>query len=95
MSVAPPRPMQVSPIHARLSFGTGRDGEAAEIFLKGQESLDTLSELERYRFDVAFTIWLQSVEQAYQDYREGSFSRDSLVAYDNAIPGSPSGTGKF
>jgi len=69
------------------ALGELLDGEVAEIFLKGQKSLDTLSELERYRFDLVFTIWLQSVEQAYQDYREGSFSPDSLVAYESSIPG--------
>ncbi len=69
------------------ALGELLDGEVAEIFLKGQKSLEALSELERYRFDVVFTIWLQSVEQAYQDHREGFFSPDSLVAYENAIPG--------
>ena len=68
------------------ALGEILDAEVAALFLKGQKSLDDLSELERYRFDLAFTIWLQSLEQAYADYDAGSFSTDHLVPYENAIP---------
>ena len=62
------------------------DSDVAEIFLKGQKSLASLSEVERYRFDLAFTMWLQSVEQAFADYRSGMFSEDQIIAYKNSVP---------
>ena len=61
------------------------DESVAEIFLRGQKSLDSLSEVERYRFDLAFTMWLQSVDQAFADYREGMFAADQLVPYQNSL----------
>lgn len=62
------------------------DEGVADIFLRGQKSLANLSEVERYRFDLAFTMWVKSVEQAYADFREGNFSANDLIAYENSIP---------
>ncbi|MFT7652306.1 MAG: hypothetical protein ACI9UU_001413 [Candidatus Azotimanducaceae bacterium] len=62
------------------------DEKVADIFLRGQKSLDDLSEVERYRFDLAFTMWLKSVERAFADHRAGAFAADELVAYENSIP---------
>lgn len=61
------------------------DEGIAEIFLRGQQSLANLSEVERYRFDLAFTMWLQSVDQAYADNREGMYPDDQLVPYENSL----------
>lgn len=63
------------------------DEGVADIFLRGLKSLENLSEVERYRFDLVFTMWLKSVEQAFEDFREGMFAADQLVAYENSIPG--------
>ncbi|MGH0029290.1 MAG: hypothetical protein ACQGVC_05840 [Myxococcota bacterium] len=64
------------------------DGEVSELFLRGNnEGLDSLTPEERYRFDIAYCIWLQPLEQAYADYRAGLYPADHLVAYENSIPG--------
>ncbi len=46
------------------------DEGVADLFLRGLKSLENLSEVERYRFDLVFTMWLKSVEQAFEDFRE-------------------------
>jgi len=63
------------------------DESVADLFIRGLKSLDTLSEIERYRFDNAFYQWVGSCEQAFIDNREGRFSADSLVVYENALTG--------
>ncbi len=71
------------------------DEGVADIFLRGQRSLDDLSEVERYRFDLAFTMWLRTVEQTFAVFREGAFVADELAAYENSIPAfltTPGGT---
>jgi len=59
----------------------------SEIFIRGLKSLESLNEVERYRFDNAFSQWVSSCEQAFIDYREGNFSADSISVYENAIVG--------
>ncbi len=59
----------------------------SEIFVKGLKSLESLNEVERYRFDNAFYQWINSCEQAFIDNREGTFSADNIVVYENAIVG--------
>lgn len=62
--------------------------DVSELFLRGNnDGLAALSLEERYRFDLAYTIWLQSCEQAYADYKEGVYPTEHLVAYENAISG--------
>ena len=64
------------------------DKEVSELFLRGHnQGLSSLSLEERYRFDVAFCIWLQATEQAFADFREGAYPADHLVAYENSVPG--------
>jgi hypothetical protein len=63
------------------------DEGVSEIFIKGLKSLDSLSEVQRYRFDVAFYNWLSAVEQAFLDSREGMHLSDQLVAFENSVPG--------
>ena len=63
------------------------DEGVAEIFLRGQRSLANLNDLERYRFDIVFTMWLKSVEQAFIDYQEGTFTATAYIAYENSISG--------
>jgi len=63
------------------------DEDVSELFIKGLKSLDSLSEVERYRFDNAFYQWLSAQEQAFLDRREGALSGDSFVTYENVVPG--------
>jgi len=63
------------------------DEGVAELFVRGLKSLDSLSEVERYRFDNAFYQWVSSCEQAFIDKRDGTFSADSLLVYQNAVVG--------
>ena len=63
------------------------DEGVSELFIRGLNSLDSLSEVERYRFDNAFFQWISSCEQAFIDKRDDTFSADSFVVYENAIVG--------
>ena len=64
------------------------DPEVSELFLRGNnEGLSSLKPEERYRFDLAYVLWLQSCEQAYSDYREGLFPLDQWEVFENSIPG--------
>ena len=55
------------------------DEGVSELFIKGLKSLNSLSEVERYRFDNAFYQWVSSCEQAFVDKREtkGSSAPDA------------------
>lgn len=71
----------------RQALGEILDKEVSELFLRGNSrGLESLTPEERYRFDLAYCIWLQSIEQAYADYRDGLYPADHLVAYENTIP---------
>jgi hypothetical protein len=64
------------------------DKEVSEIFLRGNnQGLGSLTIEERYRFDIAMCIWLQSIEQAFADHGEGFYPAEHLVPYQNAVPG--------
>ncbi len=63
------------------------DEGVSELFIKGLNSLESLSEVERYRFDNAFANWLYACEEAFIDQREGMFPTDQFVRYENAVPG--------
>jgi len=60
--------------------------QIADIFMKGTEDVEQLNPLERYRFDLTMVVWLQSVEQAYADYKQGWYSEDYLTVFKNAVP---------
>lgn len=63
------------------------DKEISELFLRGNnKGLQTLSLEERYRFDLAYTIWLSSVEQAFADHREGVYPAEQLVPFQSVVP---------
>jgi hypothetical protein len=72
------------------------DGEIAELYLRGHnEGLDSLTPVERYRFDLTFVVWLHAVESAYADNKEGYYPSDKLVPFENALAGfltSPGGS---
>ena len=63
------------------------DAEVAEIFVRGSENLQSLSTVERYRFDLAMVRWLQAIEQAFLDYREGFYPQEVFDTYRQNIPG--------
>ena len=64
------------------------DREVSELFYRGNlEGLRSLDPEERYRFDIAYVIWLQAAEQAFADARAGSFDPEHLLSWQNSIPG--------
>jgi len=70
------------------------DGEIAEIYIRGHnEGLGALTEVERYRFDLALVTWLHAVESAYADYQDGYYPEDKLVPFENAVFGFLTTTG--
>ncbi len=68
------------------SLGLLIDEQVAEIFLRGSESLENLNTVERYRFDLAMVRWLQAIEQAFLDHREGFYPDEQFNTYRNNIP---------
>ena len=64
------------------------DREVSELFYRGNlEGLASLTPEERYRFDIAYVIWLQAGEQAFADARAGFFDAGHLLSWENSIPG--------
>ena len=64
------------------------DKEVSELFYRGNlEGLDSLEPEERYRFDIAYVIWLQAAEQAFADARAGFFDPEHLLSWQTSIPG--------
>ena len=62
------------------------DSEIAELYMRGHnQGLETLSEVERYRFDVTILLWLHATESAYDDHRDGFFPERKLEPFENAI----------
>ena len=85
---------QTATDHAMAIHALLRDSEIAEVFVRGIQDLTDLTPVERYRFDIAILVWLQAIEQAFTDFRNGSMDQDMLVGYCNAIPsviGTPGG----
>ena len=60
--------------------------EMAGLVLRGYGSMDDLSDVERYRFDLAFGQWLLSVEQSFADHEDGILPDSTLVLYRNVVP---------
>lgn len=72
----------------REALGELLDKEVSELFYRGNlKGLDALTPEERYRFDIAYAIWLQAAEQAFADSRAGFFDADHLISWENSIPG--------
>lgn len=64
------------------------DKEVSELFYRGNlKGLSSLTPEERYRFDIAYAIWLQAGEQAFADARAGFFDAEHLISWENSIPG--------
>lgn len=69
-------------IHAILE-----DEKVAELVLKGFEDLESLTPVERYRFDLATLVWLQAIEQAFADIRQREYPDDMEETYKVMVPG--------
>jgi len=63
------------------------------ILLKGFDDLNSLSPVERYRFDLATLAWLQAIEQAFADIRQRDYPDDMEDTYRVMVPGVLNTTG--
>jgi len=72
------------------------DKDVSEIVRRGTiDGMSVLDPSKRYRFDLAFCVWLYPLEQAFDDFRLGVYPADHLVGHENAISGflgSPGGS---
>lgn len=69
--------------------------ELCNLLVRGQESRENLDVSERYRFDLVMANWLQAVEQAFADYRDGNYPSDFMHSHTNSVPAflnTPGGT---
>ena len=81
--------------HATALRPLVESAELCDLFVKGQESRDSLGVSERYRFDLAMGNWLQAVEQAFADHRDGNYPAESMNSHTNNVPAfliTPGGT---
>ncbi|MGI9326351.1 MAG: hypothetical protein ACR2PZ_14105 [Pseudomonadales bacterium] len=68
--------------------------DVSEIFMRGNtEGLGALTDHERYRYDIAYYIWLQTIEAAYADFRKGLYPDESIAPWANSVQGFLSSTG--
>ena len=81
--------------HATALRPVVESAELCDLIVKGQESRDNLSVSERYRFDLAMGNWLQAVEQAFADNREGNYPAELMHSHIQNVPAflnTPGGT---
>jgi len=72
--------------HATALRSVVESAELCDLIVKGQESRDDLGVSERYRFDLAMGNWLQAVEQAFADYRDGKYPAESMNSHTHNVP---------
>ena len=72
--------------HAMACHAFLRDDEIASIAVQGYTDLSSMRPTERYRFDLLLLVWLQAIEQAFADNRNGDLEDDLIVGYRNAVP---------
>ena len=81
--------------HSESLRGIIQSDSLADIVVRGFESRDNLNAVETYRFDLGMAVWLQAVEQAFADYRDGRYPEEFLETYRNTVPAflsTPGGT---
>ena len=81
--------------HSRALFGL-LDEKVSDIILRGTADMSSLTEQERYRFDIGITGWLETIEQGFADYRQGNFPEEIILQYRTriaAVLGAPGGVG--
>ncbi len=76
---------QTASDHARVILSFVENEEMADLRLRGLDDLESLSTVERYRFDLGMSVWLETIEQAFADAQIGKFSEDLLVEYRNRL----------
>ena len=57
--------------------------KVSEIILQGIDDISSLTDVDRYRFDIAMSAWLETHEQALADSRLGLFPEGMLFAARN------------
>jgi hypothetical protein len=68
--------------------------DVSEIFMRGNsEGLGALTAHERYRYDIAYYLWLQTIQEAYADFRAGYYPKESLTPWANSVQGFLSSNG--
>ena len=72
--------------HAASTRAIVENDNLSDLMIRGLESRDELNAAEKYRFDVCLGNWLQAVEQAFADYRDGSYPEEFLEVHRNTIP---------
>jgi len=72
--------------HARALHAIVKDDETAILVVTGFSDVKSMPPVERYRFDMMLLVWLQAIEQAFTDFRNGDMEEDHLTGYRNAVP---------
>lgn len=72
--------------HARALHGA-LDKEVSDIVMRGLANLDDLTPHEQYRFDLAITVWLEAIEQAFADFEAKSYPEDLIHVHRIRVPG--------
>ena len=71
--------------HARALLGI-QDEKVADIVFRGVEDFYSLTPLEQYRFDLAITVWLEAIEQAFLDHAQGNYPDDLIYVHRTRVP---------
>ena len=69
--------------------------ELCDLIVRGQVSREDLDVSEQYRFDLVMGNWLQAVEQAFADHRDGNYPAEFMNSHTNNVPAflnTPGGT---
>lgn len=72
--------------HAAALRPLVESGDLCDLMCKGQVSRETLDVSERYRFDISMANWLQAVEQAFADNRDGKYPEEFMSVHRNTVP---------
>ncbi|NCF19583.1 MAG: hypothetical protein GWP63_15175 [Haliea sp.] len=81
--------------HATALRPMVESAELCDLVVRGQLSRDDLDVSEQYRFDLVMGNWLQAVEQAFADNRDGNFPSEFMHSHYNNVPAylnTPGGT---
>ena len=70
--------------HARALLGI-QDEKVADIVFRGIDDLDSLTPVEQYRFDLAVTVWLEALEQAFADYDAKTYPENFIDVHRTRI----------
>ena len=71
--------------HARALHGA-LDKEVSDIIMRGLANFDDLTPHEQYRFEIAITVWLEAIEQAFADYEAKVYPEDLIYPHRARVP---------